>query len=184
MEKQEEVKVSRLTKMAMWAENNPKAVFWMRFVAFFLFACALPFAFIVWRFDLFKSVSKIQIGGWGILAILLVVVFVFVVLRYVKMAINAKYSLTAQVLGGICRVILPLVAVLVILYCVRNEINLLLQVLGCITLCEFIAIPLNPLPQWAYEQQKDVKAEDRKETVDYLLDQFFKKKNENQGGGQ
>ena len=37
---------------------------------------------------------------------------------------------------------------------------------------------------WACEQQKDVKAEDRKETVDYLLDQFFKKKNENQGGGQ
>lgn len=184
MENQEEVKVSKLTKMAMWVDDHPKAIFWIRFIAFFMFACALPFIFIVWRFDLFKSVSKVQIGGWGILAIILVIAFVFVVIRYVKMAINAKYSLTAQVLGGVCKIILPLVAVTVILWCVRNEIELLLQVLGCIILCELIAIPLNPLPKWAYEQQKEVKEEDRKETMDYVLDRIFKKKNEVEGGGE
>ena len=39
-----------------------------------------------------------------------------------------------------------------------------------------VAIPLNPLPKWAYEMQKDVRAEERKETFDYLLDGFFSRK--------
>ena len=58
----------------------------------------------------------------------------------------------------------------------------MLQVLGCIILCEIIAIPLNPLPKWAYEAQKNTRIEERKETADYIIDSFFKKKKENDKG--
>jgi hypothetical protein len=58
----------------------------------------------------------------------------------------------------------------------------MLQVLGCVTLCEFIALPLNPLPKWAYEAQKNVRVEERKETADYILDGFFRRKKEEKSG--
>lgn len=179
----EEVKVEgaeteeeKKTSFATWLEEHPKAVFWIRFVLWTLCACVFPFMFIVWRFELFQSISKMQIGGWGIIAILIVAVFIFSILKYVKLALSAKYSLVGQILGGFCKVILPLLVILCVLYSVRDNVNAMIQALGCVILCEAVAIPLNPLPKWVYDQQKGVKDEEKKETVDYLLDNFFKRK--------
>ena len=175
---EEQVVETKTKKISLidFLADHPNATFWTRFVLWTIFSCVLPFVFILWRFDLFKTVSKIQIGGWGIIAIVLVAVFVFTVIRYVKIALNAKYSLLGQVLGGVCKIIIPLLAALFILKGVRDNIDLMIQVLGCVTLCEAVAIPLNPLPKWAYEMQKDVRDGERKETMDYLLDGFFKRK--------
>ena len=173
----------KTNKLVAWVEEHPKTVFWARFVAWFMFSCALPFSFIVWRFKLFQKISKIQVGGWGVVAILIVAVFVFTVIRYVKMVLSAKYSLTAQILGGFCKIVLPLLAALIMLYCIKEEVDAAIQVLGCVTICELVAIPLNPLPKWAYEAQKDVREEERKETVDYILDQFFKRKKDSDSNG-
>ena len=93
-EEQEEQKSSLTT----WIEEHPKTVFWARFILWTILSCVLPFAFIVWRFDLFHTISKVQIGGWGLIAIIIVAVFVFTVIRYVKLALSAKYSLIGQVL--------------------------------------------------------------------------------------
>lgn len=183
-ETKETKQVKKTEKISEWIEEHPQAVFWTRFVSWFLFSCGLPFAFIVWRFQLFQKISKIQIGGWGIIAIIIVAVFIFTVIKYVKLALNAKYTMTAQILGGICKIILPLLVALITLYSVRDNVDLMIQVLGCVTICEAIAIPLNPLPKWAYEKQKDVKEEERKETTEYIIDTFFKKKKEVEGGGQ
>ena len=169
---------------AAWIDEHPKAVFWTRLVSWAMFACVLPFSFIVWRFQLFQTVAKLQIGGWGIIAIIIVAVFIFSVLKYVRLALNAKYSMVGQILGGVCKVIIPLLAALCILYSVRDNVILMIQVLGCVTICETIAIPLNPLPQWAYEQQKEVRVDERKETADYIIEKFFKKKKEVDGGGE
>ena len=179
-----EVKEVKKKSLGEWIDEHPTAVFWTRFASWALFACVLPFVFIVWRFKLFQSISKIQIGGWGMIAILIVVVFVFSVLKYVRIALNAKHTMVGQILGGVCKVVLPLLAALCILYSVRDNVSLMIQVLGCVTICETIAIPINPLPKWAYEQQKDVRAEERKEATDYLIDKFFNKKKEVEGGGE
>ena len=167
-----------------WLEEHPKAVFWTRFVAWTCFACVFPFMFIIWRFELYKTISKIQIGGWGLIGIVIVAVFVLTVIKYVRLALSAKYSLLGQILGGFCKVILPLLVALCILYSVRDNVNAMIQALGCVVLCEAIAIPLNPLPKWAYEQQKDVRDEEKKEAMDYLLDGFFKRKKDGESGGK
>ena len=161
-------------------EEHPTATFWTRFVSWAICACILPFVFIVYRFQLFKPISKIQVGGWGIIAIVIVAVFVVSVFRYIKIALSAKYSLVIQCINGVCKIIVPLVALYVILYNIQSNLQLFLQALGCVILCEGIAIPLNPMPKWAYEQQKDVRAEERKETADYIIDQFFAKKKESE----
>ena len=164
------------TGLFAWLENHPKTTFWSRFVLWTVFACVLPFTFIAWRFKIFNKISQIQIGGWGIIAIAIVAFFALTIIRYIKLALSGKYSLIGQILSGFCKVIIPLLAALAILKSIKDSVDLMIQVLGCVTLCEMVAIPLNPLPKWAYEMQKDVRAEERKETFDYLLDGFFSRK--------
>lgn len=170
---EEEAKKETLTE---WLDKHPKTVFWTRLSLWAIFACILPFVFISWRFELFNTVSKIKIGGWGIIAIVIVAVFIFSLIRYLKLYFGTKYTLTGQCLSGFCKVILPLCVTMVTFYAVKSDIELMLQVLGVVTASEFIAIPLNPLPKWVYEKQKNVRADERKETVDYLLDGFFTRK--------
>lgn len=159
-------------------EEHPKATFWTRFVAWAILACVLPFSFIAYRFQLFKAVSKVQISGWGIFAVLIVAVFAISVFRYIKLALKTKYSLAIQCINGLCKIIIPLLVLYVVIYSIRSNLDLFLQALGCVILCEAAAIPVNPMPKWVYEKQKDVRAEDRKDTIDYFIDQFYSRKKE------
>ena len=171
-ETEEEVKKG----LFAWIEKHPKSTFWTRLVLWTVLSWVLPCAFIVWRFQLWRKVGQIQIGGWGIVAIILTAVFIFTIIRYVKMAFSNRYTLIGQLLSGFCKIVVPLLAMTLILYSVKDSINLMIQVMGCVTICEAVAIPFNPLPKWAYEKQKDVRIGERKETFDYLLDGFFKRK--------
>lgn len=168
-EEQEPEKKSKLEKASEWSNNHPRVVFWLRFCFWALFACVLPFIFIVWRFKLFQPITQIQIGGWGIIAIIIVAVFALAIIRYIRLALSAKYSFIAQCLTGLCKVILPLVVVWVVVYSIKSNVDLFLQVMGVVIACEAIAIPINPLPKWAYESQKNVREEERKDTIDYML---------------
>lgn len=159
-------------------EEHPRTIFWVRFILWLSFAGVLPFAFIVWRFELFHTISKIHIGGWGIILVLLVAFIVFTIIKYVKLALSGRYSFIGQCLGGFCKIIIPLATFLLILRSAQNSIDMLIQAVGCTLLCELTAIPLNPLPKWAYDCQKNVRVEERKETFDYLLDGFFRRKKE------
>lgn len=167
-------------KFITWIKEHPRAVFWIRVALWSIFACILPFAFIAWRFELFYPVSKVHIGGWGILAIVIVAVFIFSVVRYVRIAEGEKYSFAVQCLNGFCKVILPLLTLLVVLYSIRNNLNLFIQALGAVIICEAAAIPLNPLPKWAYDKQKDIKEGEIKSTIDYFIDKFFKGKKDDE----
>lgn len=166
-----------------WFEEHPKAVFWGRFVSWTLFACVIPLLFLMWRFKIFQKVAKIQIGGIGLILIIIIAVFVFTIIKYIKLALKAKHTFLGQFLDGFCKIIVPLLTVLVILYNVRDNIDILIQALSCVTICEAIAIPLNPLPKWAYEMQKSIKEEERKDTTEYVIDRFFSKKKEYESGG-
>lgn len=159
-------------------EEHPTATFISKLISWLIFALVLPLAFLMYRFDIFKTVSKVRISGITIIGIIIIAFVAITIIKYVKMAFSNKYSPIAQLLSGICKIIVPLVALIAILTYVRNEIDLVIQALYCVTACELVAIPLNPLPQWAYEKQKDVRVEERKETFDYLVDSFFKRKKE------
>ena len=174
----EEEQPTNWEKFEKFVETHPKTIFWIRFVFWTLFACMLPFLFIVFRFNLFHTISKMKFGGWGIIAIIIVAFFTIAILKYIKVALNSKYSMTAQLLNGFCKVIIPLLTFFLIVQAMHSDIDLLLQVMGVVIICEAIAIPINPLPKWAYEKQKDVRAEERKEAFDYLIDSFFNRKKE------
>ena len=156
-------------------DDHPRAVFLTRAFLWFTCAAILPFIFICYRFQLFQKVSKIQIGGWGIFAILIVAITIFVLLKYIRAALNAGYSYWGQILNGFCKVIIPLCAFYAVLWGIKNSLELFLQALGCVILCETMAIFVNPFPKWVWERQKNVRVEERKEGIDYFMDEFFKR---------
>lgn len=133
--------------------ENEKKIFWTRFTLWVLFALIVPVAFLVWRFDLFRQVSKVSIGGWGLLAIIIVVVFFKTLLKYIKKGM--PYSLTRQVLDGLVKVIIPLSALYAVLFAMQNSINYFLQALSVLIVSEAIAIPINPMPKWVNDNKKE-----------------------------
>lgn len=127
--------------------------FWLMFALWSAFSCVIPVAYIVWRYDLFTEVSRIQFGGWGLVAVVIVAAFAYAVLKYVKRGM-AKWSMAKQVIAGIMKVIVPLLALFFAIKAIQDSIDAFLQALGAVIACEAVAIPLNPLPKWAYEQSR------------------------------
>lgn len=153
---------------------SEKQVFWLRFVGWVLFAAILPVAFIIWRFNLFTERSPLALSGWGFMAIVIIALFIISLLKYVRAGL--PYSLFSQCVTGFCKVILPLVIFYAVLYCIQQNLGIFLQALGCVILCELVAIPLNPMPKWIHD---NVKEEDQKKfdsMTDVLWDKFFSRK--------
>ena len=173
-------------------ESHPKSVFWTRFAAFISVGLIAPISFIAYKFELFQTISKVQISGWGILIIIFVAAFILGVTKYVKVAMSAKYTLLGQILSGFMKVILPLMVALILIGALQKiskanaegmekNIENITYVLSFTLGCEMVAIPMNPLPKWANDMQKDVEIEKRKSATDYLLTEYFKRKKAEDG---
>lgn len=156
---------------------TPKQVFIIRMCFWVLFSLLIPVAFIIYRYDLFTTVSHIQFGGWGMLAVIILFTFVIVLGNYLKKGAK-RYSLLLQVLSGILKITLPLVALYLILFNVKDSIDLFLQSLMVVIISETIAIPINPMPKWVADQNRGY----MNDTIDYFFTQYDKRKdNENKG---
>lgn len=138
-----------------------KKEFWIRLSFYIFFGLICPGAFLIWRFHLFEKVSSLSIGGWGVVFILFVGIFFIRLMKAVRKGL--PFSLFTQCLEGACKVILPLLLSLLILYVLQNSIAELMQVLSVFIVCELFAIPINPFPKWAHingikEDQDKLKA--------------------------
>lgn len=131
-----------------------KKVLITRIISWCILAGIAPVVFIAWRYQLFGKVTKMNIGGWGLIAIVIAGVFIFVVGKYIKKAMDVKWSMAGQCVSGIFKVLLPLIGVYVCLYCVKDNLENFLQALLVVIVCEALAIPVNPMPQWVYELSK------------------------------
>lgn len=151
---------------------SEKKLFWLRFAVWSLFACIIPVIFVAFRFDLFKAVSGISLSGWGIFAIIIVAIFILVIAKYLKKGL--PFSLFTQCINGFCKIILPLVVILAILFLVKTNIDYFIQSLGCVTLCELVAIPINPFPKWISDTRKN----EKEASIDLFIDKFFSKKDD------
>lgn len=178
----EEVKIEKeedkKNSLIKFVVEHPKTVFAIRLVLFVLFAVIIPVLFITYRYDLFKPSSGTSLTGWGILVIIIIGVFFLSVIKILQRGLRVKHVFAAQCISGVCKVIIPLLVLFIILKGISSNVDSFLQVLGCTILCEMFAIPINPLPKWVFDQQKELRAEERKNTVDYLVDSFFSKKKE------
>lgn len=150
--------------------SKDKKIFIARVILFTIFACVLPFIYISLRYELFTKVSKVQVGGWGCIAIIMVLIFVFYVAKMVKKGI--PYSMVTQCITGFCKVIVPLLMLYVFVYNIKESADLFLNVLLITIVCEAIAVPINPFPKWLEDHKKS----EQDTLADLIIDKFNKTK--------
>ena len=129
-------------------KKKEKALFITRAIAWFLLAGVLPFVFISYKFGLFsaKSGPNIQLSGWAILGVITIGFTLLKLAKYIYKGM--EQGLLKQCIHGIITVILPLVILYAILKGIKGNIDTLETILGCVIVCETIAVPLNPFPEW------------------------------------
>lgn len=134
--------------------SKERAIFWIRMILFIGFSLIVPLAFLVWRFELFKTVSKVSIGGWGLVLIIFFIVYLWKLVSSVRKGM--KFGLPKQILDGLCGTTIPLFASYWILWWLSGNIQELVQFLLVLTISETIAIPINPIPKWQHENHKEI----------------------------
>ena len=170
MENEEEKKKG----LKAWYESHPKTVFTIRLILWAAFSAILPFIFIAWRYGIFKSTSKISLSGWGIIGVIILVVFIITLVAYLYKGM--KPGLAKQCIGGFVKIILPLVILLLFVVEIKNHIQVTYQALSCVIICELVGIPLNPFPDWL-EKRRVEQGKEKAETLSEIFwDKFFKKK--------
>ena len=128
-----------------------KKQFWIRLSFYILIGGILPFLFLVWRFNLFSKVSKLSIGGWGLVAIIFIGVFFIKLIKAVRKGL--PFSMLSQVLEGICKILLPLFIAAFIVYYMQDIMDQIFQFLWVLIVCESAAIVINPIPRWSHENK-------------------------------
>lgn len=126
-------------------------IFWSRLLAYLVFAIVIPVGFLIWRFKLFSKISTISIGGWGIIAIIIVAATFVSMLKYIKKGL--PFSFFTQCITGVIKIIIPLVVTLLIINTLKDSITELMQFLVVYIACQCVAIPVNPFPQWVHDNK-------------------------------
>ena len=166
MEKQEQTLETQQV-----VNNINKKVFITRLVIYIMCGLIIPASFLIWKFNLFSNVSKTNIGGWGIVVIILTAVFLS---KLAKQSTDVIESETArQAVDAFRKVLLPLLAVTLCLYAVGDFWQQLIQFFVILTIFEPIAYVANPMPQYV----KQVKDEKKKNKIIELFNIFWGEKN-------
>jgi len=128
-----------------------KKEFWIRFSSYVALGAVAPFAFLTWRFNLFSKVSKLSIGGWGLLAIVVIAVFFISMIKAIKKGL--PFSFGVQVLTVICKISIPIMVAFLCFNFFQDIMAEMAQFLGVLFVCETAAGIINPIPQWAHENK-------------------------------
>ena len=161
-------------KLTIWWDKHQKLVFILRFVLWTICAAILPFSFIAWRYKIFTVDSQIKLTGWGFIAIIIVIAFISTLVKYIYKGL--KPGLAKQCISGFVSVILPLILLYLLINSIEDSIQLFKQALGCVILCEAIAIPINPFPEWLVKRQAENKEQKVETMSDIFWDSFLKHK--------
>lgn len=145
-----------------------KSEFWTRLAFYILFGAIIPIVFLIVRFNLFTQIDSISIGGWGIVVIIFACVFFIGLMKKIEKGL--PFSLMSQIVTGLGKVIIPLVAAAFIVYYMQDCMKEIFQFLLVCTCSELVAIVVNPLPKWAHEN----KIEQDKATLSSILESLKK----------
>ena len=134
--------------------------FWVRFVAWVVIAVLAPIGFMFYRYDMFVKVhveeaESISMTGWGVFACIIVAVFLLYVIREAKKGMPYG-SMFSQCVDGYT-LLIPMIILIFILDSIKDNIAAFEQVMIFLTICEAIAVPINPMRRWAFEHNIEMK---------------------------
>ena len=137
-----------------------KKEFIIRFALFLTFALLFPITYITVRCKLYRQTTTLSF--WFLLLIIIVVIVTMVLIKYYLDGMKTKYSFFKQILSGTIKVLVPLAIVLFGAVWFKGKAewivehtNLFIEVIGVILASEVVAIVVNPLPKWAFDNNVD-----------------------------
>lgn len=145
-------------------------LFVLRLIGYISVGLIIPMGFLIWRFNLFSSTSKLNIGGWGMVVIIFTTVFLIKLINKASQTVESE--LLKQIFNAIQKVFLPLLAVTLCIYAVGDFWQELIHFFIVLTICEPIAYVLNPFPELIAEKEK----ENKKNGLLNVIETFWDKK--------
>jgi len=128
-----------------------KTEFWIRFGIWITLAVIVPFVYIAVEYGLFSAsggTSK-SLSGWGVVAVIFMAIVILYIINQTKNSLPDG-NFMKQCISGVMGLI-PLFAAIIIIHSVKNVMEDFERFLIVVLICEAIAVPVNPLPKWAAE---------------------------------
>lgn len=128
-----------------------KKEFWIRFGIWVSLAAIAPFTYLAIAYGLFSNNGGEgkSLSGWGVFAVVFVSIVLIYIINQTKNSLP-NGSFMKQCIGGFMALI-PLIAAILIIHSVRNVLADFERFLIIVFVCEAVAVPVNPLPKWAAE---------------------------------
>lgn len=116
--------------------------------------CALaPIVYLFFRHNLFNTTetTSVSISLWGFLAIIIFTIVVIIFCYYVISGLKTRYFWWKHVVIGFASIILPLTVCYLGLSWLSDNIDYLKEFILVTIGCEAVAIIINPMPKWMFE---------------------------------
>lgn len=136
-------------------KKKSKKVFALQLALFLAFCLVIPVIYFAIRFNLFTQITKTQIGLWGVILIIIIFAIVVVLIKFYLAGLKTKWTLLKQIVEGLVKLILPLIVVQALLILMKNDIDKLVECMWVFLPCELVAIVVNPLPKWCFDNNVD-----------------------------
>lgn len=149
--------------------DKNKALFYIQLALFLIFFIILPLTYTIIKYKPFQMVQKTKIGIAELIVCIMVFVLVSLFIKFYLDGMKTKWSWFKQILLGILKVILPMLILYLIVFILKDHTDVLLDVLTITIPSELIAIIVNPLPKWAFDNNVD--------GLGIIVDKIFKTKN-------
>ena len=140
-------------------EKMSRRQFWVRFAIWVILSLIVPFAFIAVKYGLFSPTDTLEqtqykMSGWGVCA-LVVVGIILMTMMGSAIKCLPKYSMASQCMSGYLK-LMPLLLLIFGLDAIKNSVGSFIEVLIVVFVTQCVAIPVNPFPRWAHENNVEL----------------------------
>lgn len=155
---------------------NTKTAFWIRLAVMVVVGILTPLLYLIIKYNLFGKSIKITIGLWGLIAIIFIALALVVLIKFYVSGLKTKFSYGKQLIDGICKLILPITIFVIAMIVLKDYTNQLIDFCWVLLPCEIVAVIVNPLPKWAFDNNVDGMGE--------IADKVFKRNSTQEQGGK
>lgn len=136
--------------------TKKQKIFRARLGGFISVGFVAPITYLIARYHLFipqKTEGGVQVavGLWGVICFAMVVALCGVLVYYYLEGMKFKYTPLKQIVSGLTKVIGPMLVFQLLLITIRDNVGTFIETMWVFIGCEAAAIPINPLPQYAFE---------------------------------
>lgn len=149
-------------------------IFIAKLIGYIFLGLVTPIGFLIWRFQLFQQTSKLNIGGWGIVAIIFTAVFLNWLIKQATECIDSTF--VQKIFQAIRKVLIPLLTITLCIYAVGEFWKELMVFFIVLTICEPVAYVLNPFPEYLKEKEEEKDDSKQDSKMIKFIELFWDKK--------